>query len=97
MNSNQETISLVRFTYVESQDRYKAELFKDNQIGEWKYLSPIEVEGLQEWLPTEGQTVTVDALGLYEDLDNMWFDTPNGEPTNFEEMLFNLVQDEIDE
>lgn len=97
MSINPVTFSTVSFSFVEEEARYKAKLFKDGELKDWKYLTPVEVDGLQDWLPTEGKTSTVDALGLYEELDNMWFDTPNGEPTNFEEMLFDLVQDEIDE
>lgn len=97
MTINPVVFSSVSFSFVESEARYKAKFFKDGELKDWKYLTPVEVDGLEGWLPTEGQNVMVDALGLYEELDNMWFDTADGVPTNFEQMLFDLVQDEIDE
>jgi hypothetical protein len=39
--------------------------------------------------------VTLEAQTLYDDWSNLWFDT-DGEPTNFEEMLFELVEESND-
>jgi hypothetical protein len=85
-------MSTVRFTLDKETTRYKAEFFKNNDLVDWKYLTPEEEDGLIDFLPEE--EAVVDALGLYEELDNLWFPTASGEPTNFEEMLYDLVGEE---
>lgn len=76
----------------ETETDFIAEFLEDNKVVDYKSIPVVEYDGLLEVVDFENLPVVLDAQELYDNWDNLWFDT-DGEPTNFEEMLYGLVKD----
>jgi hypothetical protein len=81
----------VVFTSEEHTARIKAQFFNGEEEVSWKYLTAEEYYGLEDWLSPKLPKV-YEANELMADTANMGFDTENGEETNFELMLGNLLK-----
>jgi hypothetical protein len=81
----------VVFTNDTNTARVKAEFFIGEEVFDWKFLTPEEYYGLEDWLSPKLPKV-YEAEELLADTANMGFDTENGEETNFEIMLGELVK-----
>ena len=79
----------------ETETDFIAEFLKDEVVVNRKAIPVVEYDGLLDVVDFEKLPVTLEAQTLYDDWGNLWFDT-DGEPTNFEEMLFELVEDNND-
>lgn len=75
---------------IETETDFIAEFLKDGEVVDRKVIPVVEYDGLLEVVDFENLPVMLDAQELYDDWGNLWFDT-DGEPTNFEEMLEELV------
>lgn len=84
-------MSKVIFTPYPNEARYKAEFYKGDDLVDWKWLTQSEADGLEEYL--QDSATTIDALDLFEELDNLWFDDPDS--NTFEDTLYRLVKDDI--
>lgn len=71
---------------------YQAEFIKDGIVVDSKTIPVVEYDGLEEFVDFSNLPQTYSAQDLIEALDYMMFDT-DGEPTNFEEMLYALMKD----
>ena len=79
----------------ETETDFIAEFLKDEVVVSHKSIPVVEYDGLLDVVDFEKLPVTLEAQTLYDDWSNLWFDT-DGEPTNFEEMLFELVEESND-
>lgn len=80
----------VKFQYDEPSGRIMAEFMEGNDRKSWKWLTAEEYYGLEDWLTPLPKTY--EAGQFYADVSaNACFDT-NGEPTNFEDLLYELVK-----
>jgi hypothetical protein len=80
----------VLFKEVEATGGIMVEFFNNEDRIDWKWLTADEFNGLEEWLPSLPKEFN--AKELYDEVSaNACFDT-DGEPTNFEEMLYELVK-----
>jgi hypothetical protein len=81
----------VVFTEEEHTARIKVQFFNGEEEVSWKYLTAEETYGLEDWLSPKLPKV-YEAEELLADTADMGFDTENGEETNFELMLEELVK-----
>ncbi len=80
----------VLFKEVEATGGIMVEFFNNEDRIDWKWLTSDEFNGLEEWLPSLPQEF--EAKKLYDEVSaNACFDT-DGEETNFELMLWELVK-----
>jgi hypothetical protein len=79
----------------ETETDFIAEFLKGEVVVNRKAIPVVEYDGLLDVVDFEKLPVTLEAQTLYDDWGNLWFDT-DGEPTNFEEMLFELVEESND-
>lgn len=85
----------VRFEYLESRAQWQAKFMVNEREAFQKFLTNLEVEGLEEYLP-ESEQGAVSAYDLWEALEmgDLWFDTDDGGETNFELILSDLMKEE---
>lgn len=69
---------------------YYAEFLVDGRRFEFKVITQVEKDGLEEFVEFDKLPKMYDAEELYEDLSNCYFDT-DGEPTHYEEILYDLI------
>jgi hypothetical protein len=78
----------VRIT--ETETDFEAEFLSNGEVVEKKRITVDEYDGLLAVIDFEKLPVTLEAQELYDEWDNLWFDT-DGEPTNFENILIELM------
>jgi hypothetical protein len=76
----------------ETETDFIAVFSKDGVTVDSKTITVVEYDGLLGMVDFNSLPVTIDAVKLYNEWDNLCFDT-NGEPTNFELMLDNLMKE----
>jgi hypothetical protein len=77
---------------IETETDFIAEFLKDGDVVDYKAIPVVEYDGLLSVVNFEELPVVLDAQELYDGWDDLCFDT-EGEPTNFELMLYNLVKE----
>lgn len=82
----------VRFN-LDSAFDYIAEFISDGDVVASKVITSVEADGLEEYVTFDTLPVTLDAQYLYDSLESMCFDN-EGEETNFEATLRDLVEEE---
>jgi hypothetical protein len=83
----------VTFYPEENTARIRAEFWNGNLMSTSKYLTNVEDDALTELYEGEGLPFTIPAEELEQAMEYLCFDN-DGEPTNFEHMLFNLIEEE---
>lgn len=76
----------------ETETDFEADFLVNGEIVEKKRITVDEYDGLLAVVDFDNLPVTLDAKELYDQWDDLWFDT-DGEPTNFEAILFELVKE----
>jgi hypothetical protein len=77
---------------IETETDFIAEFMSGGEVVDYKAIPVVEYDGLLSVVDFENLPVVLDAQELYDSWDDLCFDT-NGESTNFELMLYNLVKD----
>lgn len=80
----------ITFDFQENTARISAEFWSDGVMKNRKYLTRIEEEALEPIL--EEFPCDVDAKWMLGAMEGLFFDN-DGEPTNFEEMVYELVKE----
>lgn len=83
----------VTFYPVEIAARIRAEFWNGNLMSTSKFLTHVEEDALEELYEGDVLPFTISADELEQAMEHLCFDN-NGEPTNFEHMLFNLIEEE---
>lgn len=76
----------------ETETDFEAQFLLNGEVVEQKRITVDEYDGLLAVVDFDNLPVTLEAQALYDQWDDLWFDT-DGEPTNFEEILFELVKE----
>lgn len=79
-------------TIYETETDFIAVFSKDGVAVDSKTITVIEYDGLLDVVDFNSLPMTIDAVKLWDEWHNLWFDT-DGDTTNFEEMLDNLVKE----
>jgi len=74
----------------ETETDFEADFLVNGEVLEKKRITVDEYDGLLAVVDFDNLPVTLDAKELYDKWDTLWFDT-DGEPTNFEEILEELI------
>jgi hypothetical protein len=77
---------------IETETDFIAEFMSDGDVVDYKAIPVVEYDGLLSVVDFENLPVVLDAQELYDNWDDLCFDT-DGDTTNFELMLYNLVKD----
>jgi hypothetical protein len=79
-------------TIYETETDFIAVFSKDAVTVDSKTITVVEYEGLLEVIDFNSLPVTIDAVKLYDQWDDLCFDN-DGDATNFELMLYDLVKE----
>jgi len=79
-------------TIYETETDFIAVFSKDAVTVDSKTITVVEYDGLLDMIDFNNLPVTIDAEKMYDEWDNLWFDN-DGDATNFELMLYNLVKE----
>jgi hypothetical protein len=79
-------------TIYETETDFIAVFSKDAVTVDSKTITVVEYDGLLDIIDFNSLPVTLDAVKMYEEWDNLSFDN-GGDDTNFELMLYNLVKE----
>ena len=83
---------IIEFTYDPATAYYVASFVNDGQLFESKALTVAEYEGLSEAYDFQRTPFSVTASHLSSDIESIYFDTENGEETNFEIILQEFLE-----
>jgi hypothetical protein len=76
---------------IETETDFIAEFLVGDDVVDYKAIPVVEYDGLLSVVDFEQLPVTLDAQELYDNWGDLCFDT-DGEPTNFEDMLDELIR-----
>jgi hypothetical protein len=79
-------------TIYETETDFIAVFSKDAVTVDSKTITVVEYDGLLDMIDFNSLPVTIDAEKMYDEWDNLCFDN-DGDATNFELMLYNLVKE----